>query len=77
MKLKISTFSYSRKEEPVINDFSFSMEKGEIVGILGQSGSGKSTLLRLIAGLEMPLKGTINIAGTTVVGEGVFIQPEE
>ena len=38
------TFSYSRKEEPVINDFSFSMEKGEIVGILGQSGSGKSTI---------------------------------
>ena len=52
------------------------MEKGKIVGILGQSGSGKSTLLRLIAGLEMPLKGTIKIAGTTVVGEGVFIQPE-
>ena len=70
------SFSYSKKEEPVINDFSFSMEKGKIVGILGQSGSGKSTLLRLIAGLEMPLKGTINIAGITVVGEGVFIQPE-
>ena len=45
------TFSYSRKEEPVINHFSFSMEKGEIVGILGQSGSGKSTILRLISGL--------------------------
>lgn len=70
------SFSYSKKEEPVINDFSFSMEKGKIVGILGQSGSGKSTLLRLIAGLEMPLKGTIQIADKTVVGEGVFIQPE-
>ncbi len=71
------TFSFSRKEKPVINDFSFTMEKGEIVGILGQSGSGKSTLLRLISGLEMPMKGTIKIAGTTVVGEGVFIQPEK
>lgn len=70
------SFSYSRKEDPVINDFSFSMEKGKIVGILGQSGSGKSTVLRLIAGLEMPLKGTITIADTTVVGEGIFIQPE-
>ena len=41
------TFSFSRKEEPVINDFSFSMEKREIVGILGQSGSGKSTITSL------------------------------
>ena len=77
VEIKGLTFSFSRKEEPVINDFSFSMEKGEIVGILGQSGSGKSTLLRLISGLEMPQKGTIKIAGTTVVGEGVFIHPEE
>jgi iron(III) transport system ATP-binding protein len=70
------TFSFSRKEKPVISDFSFSMEKGQIVGILGQSGSGKSTLLRLISGLEMPMKGTIKIAGTTVVSESVFIHPE-
>lgn len=70
------TFSFSRKEKPVISDFSFSMEKGQIVGILGQSGSGKSTLLRLISGLEMPMIGTIKIAGTTVVSEGVFIHPE-
>lgn len=71
------TFSFSRKENPVICDFSFSMEKGEIVGILGQSGSGKSTLLRLISGLEMPMKGIIKIDGTMVVGENVFIQPED
>lgn len=70
------TFSFSRKEDPVINDFSFSIEKGEIVGILGPSGSGKSTLLRLISGLEMPKKGTITIAGTTVISEDLFIQPE-
>ena len=71
------TFSYSRKEAPVINDFSFSMEKGEIVGILGQSGSGKSTILRLIAGLELPMKGIIKIADKIVVSESVFIHPEE
>lgn len=71
------TFSYSRKEAPVINDFSFSMEKGEIVGILGQSGSGKSTILRLIAGLELPMKGIIKIAGKIVLSESVFIHPEE
>ncbi|MEH7253709.1 ABC transporter ATP-binding protein [Neobacillus niacini] len=77
VEIKGLTFSFSRKEKPVINDFSFSANKGEIVGILGQSGSGKSTLLRLISGLEMPKKGTIKIAGTIVVSEGVFIQPEQ
>ncbi|MFY3792722.1 ABC transporter ATP-binding protein [Ureibacillus sp. MALMAid1270] len=70
------TFSYSKKEEPVINDFSLSIDKGEIVGILGRSGSGKSTLLRLISGLEMPLKGTIKVAGTTVVSDRIYLQPE-
>lgn len=76
VEIKGLTFSFSRKDKPVISDFSFSMEKGQIVGILGQSGSGKSTLLRLISGLEMPMKGTIKIAGTTVVSESIFIHPE-
>ncbi|NSL52439.1 ABC transporter ATP-binding protein [Calidifontibacillus erzurumensis] len=71
------TFSFSRKSEPVIKDFSFSMKKGEIVGILGQSGSGKSTLLRLISGLEMAQSGSIKIAGKTVFDQKVFIQPED
>jgi len=71
------TFSFSRKAAPVIDQFSFSMDKGEIVGVLGPSGSGKSTLLRLISGLEMPAKGTIQIADTFVVSEGRFIQPED
>ncbi|TSI04730.1 ABC transporter ATP-binding protein [Lysinibacillus sp. BW-2-10] len=71
------TFSFTKKEEPVIDDFSLSIEKGEIVGILGRSGSGKSTLLRLISGLEMPLKGTIKVAGKTVVSERVYLHPEE
>lgn len=71
------TFSFSRGQAPVINDLSFSVKKGEIVGILGPSGSGKSTLLRLVAGLEMPKAGMIKIAGTPVVNEGLFVQPED
>ncbi|MDF0728100.1 ABC transporter ATP-binding protein [Cytobacillus sp. S13-E01] len=70
------TFSFSRSAAPVINQFSFSMNKAEIVGVLGSSGSGKSTLLRLISGLEIPIKGSIKIAGNPVVNEGLFIQPE-
>lgn len=70
------SFAYSSKQKPVIDRFSFHMEKGEIVGILGPSGSGKSTLLRLVAGLESPSGGSIAISGRTVVDDTSFIPPE-
>jgi iron(III) transport system ATP-binding protein len=71
------TFSFSGSKTPVINDLSFSVEKGETVGILGPSGSGKSTLLRLVAGLEMPKQGSIKLANIPVVDNSVFVQPEK
>jgi iron(III) transport system ATP-binding protein len=70
-------FSFTKKQPAVINDFSFSIREGEIVGILGSSGSGKSTLLRLIAGLELPRSGSIKIAQQLVVSDKIFIQPED
>lgn len=69
-------FSYNRTAQPVIQDLSLTVEKGEIVGIIGASGNGKSTLLRLIAGLEIPTEGTIRINGKTVYNASTFIQPE-
>ncbi|HUC92068.1 MAG TPA: ABC transporter ATP-binding protein [Paenibacillus sp.] len=71
------SFTYSRKQMSVIDQFSFSMSKGEIVGVVGESGSGKSTLLRLIAGLETPAKGEIDISQRTVVDVRTFIPPEQ
>ncbi len=52
------------------------MNKGEIVGILGQSGCGKSTLLRIIAGLEAPRSGSIVINGRTLVDQHKLVLPE-
>lgn len=71
------SFSFSRKSSPVIQDVSFSIEKGEIVGIVGPSGSGKSTLLRLISGLDMPTSGVIKITETIVASDRTFVQPED
>ncbi|WP_025688815.1 ABC transporter ATP-binding protein [Paenibacillus zanthoxyli] len=70
------SFSYERGKSPVIDRFSCSIEKGDIVGIVGASGNGKSTLLRLIAGLEIPSGGEIRINGAPVVNKGCYIQPE-
>lgn len=76
LEIQDLTFSFSRGQEPVIKDLSFTVKKGETVGILGPSGSGKSTLLRLISGLEMPWSGSIAIEGTTAVNNKLFVQPE-
>ncbi len=48
-----------RGQNKVLEDVSFTVRKGEHLGILGQNGSGKSTLIRLIAGAERPTTGTV------------------
>ncbi|OXM15907.1 ABC transporter ATP-binding protein [Paenibacillus herberti] len=71
------TFRFAAGQSAVIEDLSFAMSRGETVGVLGASGSGKSTLLRLIAGLEMPERGSISINGRVIVDERVFVEPEK
>ncbi|PIC69135.1 MULTISPECIES: ABC transporter ATP-binding protein [unclassified Sporosarcina] len=71
------SFRYSKKQQPVIDRFSFTIKKGEIVGIVGASGSGKSTLLRLLAGLEDPTAGSIELDGRLIVGDNTYIEAEK
>lgn len=49
-----------------VNDVSFSVERGEIFGIIGRSGAGKSTLLRMINGLDRPDRGDVRVGGREV-----------
>ena len=49
-----------------VNDISFSVNKGEILGIVGRNGSGKTTLLRSVAGIFQPDEGTIDTHGNRV-----------
>ena len=50
----------------VLNDISFSVKNGEILGILGKNGIGKTTLLRLIAGIYKPDSGKITVNGRLI-----------
>lgn len=57
------TFYTELGELEVLNDISFSIEKGEIVALVGPSGSGKSTLLNIISGLIKATNGEVIING--------------
>ena len=54
--------------EPVLRDVSFSVEKGEVFGVMGMSGCGKSTLLKLVMGLLKPDRGDVLIKGHSIPG---------
>ncbi len=52
-----------RKDEPLIRDLSFYVDRGELFAILGPNGSGKTTLLKLLLGFLKPTKGLIYLFG--------------
>lgn len=51
------------REHYALNDVSFSVKKGETVGIIGTNGSGKSTMLKIITGVLNPTSGTVGVNG--------------
>jgi len=57
------TYRQGKEILQVLRDVEFSVADGERVAVVGRSGSGKSTLLHLLAGLDEPDSGTVEIAG--------------
>lgn len=56
----VSKTYHGRKfEKKVFSDVSFTLERGDAIGICGANGAGKSTLMRLISGVEQPTSGTV------------------
>jgi putative ABC transport system ATP-binding protein len=53
-------------EIPVLNGINLTIQKGDYVALMGPSGSGKSTLLNLIAGIDRPSKGIVNVDGADI-----------
>jgi sulfate transport system ATP-binding protein len=66
MSIELRNVSKRFGEVAAVNRVSFSVEEGELLGLLGPSGGGKTTVLRMIAGLEVPTHGDILIRGQRV-----------
>ena len=69
--LQVNHLSKSFGSNLVLRDIDFTVEKGDVISIIGASGSGKSTLLRCINLLETPSSGEILYHGKNVVARGV------
>ncbi len=65
--INIKNLSKSFGSHEVLKDINFSVEKGEVVTVIGSSGSGKSTLLRCLNLLETPDGGEVNYEGQNVL----------
>ena len=68
---------YTRSRQVVLQGFSMSVHKGELVCLLGVSGCGKTTVLRTVAGLERLQQGEIFISQRCVAGAGIHLPPEK
>ena len=64
--LEVEHLSKSFDRTEVLKDITFSLEKGQVLSIIGSSGSGKTTLLRCLNFLERPDGGSISVNGETL-----------
>ncbi|HEY3060728.1 MAG TPA: ABC transporter ATP-binding protein, partial [Chloroflexota bacterium] len=60
------TYAYEGKDEPALDDVSFTIQRGETIAIVGHNGAGKTTLVKLLARLYDPQQGQVLIDGRDV-----------
>lgn len=65
--LELSNISKHFGAIQAVNDVSFSLEAGEVVGLMGDNGAGKSTLVKMIAGNFLPSEGSMRMEGQSLV----------
>jgi len=66
MSIQLTNVSKQFGDVVAVNNVSFTVQEGELLGLLGPSGGGKTTVLRMISGLELPTSGDILIRGQRV-----------
>tara|TARA_B100000963_G_scaffold70805_1_gene59026 strand:+ start:4426 stop:5388 length:963 start_codon:yes stop_codon:yes gene_type:complete len=73
----VDIVKYYNKNEPLIRNLNFSVNKGEIISFIGESGSGKTTFLKCLAGLERINSGVIELNGNILNDNLKFVKPNK
>ena len=72
LELKDVSYYYkSQRDKTILDHVSYKFKKGVMYAVLGSSGSGKTTLLSLLAGLDVPVDGTVCVAGEDILQKGL------
>lgn len=66
MIVEVNNISKSFDDKKVLDNISFSLDEGNITGLVGRNGSGKTTLLKILAGIYSPDRGDFKIAGNSL-----------
>lgn len=74
--LKLREVSKRFGSDRALRDLNLTLREEEILTLIGPSGCGKTTALRVIAGLERPDAGRLELRGETVNDDGIFVPPE-
>ena len=74
MSIEVKNLLKVYGEQKAVNNISFKVEKGEIVGFLGPNGAGKSTTMKIITGYLQPTSGEAFVAGINVAGNPLEIK---
>lgn len=72
--IEVSTVSKSFGSLQAVQNVSFTVNQGEVVGFLGPNGAGKSTTMRMMTGYITPDKGDITVDGVSVITSPILVQ---
>ncbi|HEU4824485.1 MAG TPA: ATP-binding cassette domain-containing protein, partial [Nitrososphaeraceae archaeon] len=64
--IKLENVNYRYNSDPILEDISFKVNQGDLLGIIGPNGAGKTTLFRLILGLLEGYQGKITVFGEDI-----------
>ena len=74
--IQVKNLTKTFKNHKAVDSITFSVAKGEIVGLLGENGAGKTTTLRMLATILKPTAGTASINGYDVITQGKEVRGE-